>query len=67
MELYKEYKLRNGNIIILDSISIYDNTNLVPIDVYTSNTYHGAWNRKGKFLTNLYFLDGEPSEMDIIK
>lgn len=66
MELYTEYKLRNGNTIVFDGVSLLNNKNGVPIDTYTSNKHTGAWNRKGQYLTNVYFLDGEPSEMDVL-
>ena len=57
--------MKCGDTIKFDSISMYLNQNNFPIDIYTSQLYDGAWNKKGKFLTNIYFLDNKPSEMDI--
>ena len=67
MQLYKEYTLTNGETIVFDGISMYDNEYGMPIDIYTSKQYHGIWNKKGKYTTNIYFLDNQPSELDVIK
>jgi hypothetical protein len=63
LELHKLYELKNGEPIIFDSISlgVYS-----ALDLYTSIEHNGAWNAKGKYLTNVLFLDGQPSEMDVI-
>ena len=66
MELYKEYTLKNGDVIIFDGIAMYEDYKRVPLDMYTSKMYNGTWNKKGRFLTNIYFLDGAPSEMDVV-
>ena len=65
MELYKQYELKNGEIISFDGFSTYD-INRVPIEIFTSSKYHGAWNKKGKYLTNVYFMDNDASEMDVL-
>lgn len=65
MELNKEYKMVCGETIKFDSISMYQNENKFPIDIYTSKLYDGAWNKKGRYLTNIYFLENKPSNMDI--
>lgn len=66
MELNKEYTMICGDIIKFDSISMYQNQNKMPMDIYTSKSYNGAWDKSGRYLTNIYFLDNKPSEMDII-
>ena len=66
MILYKEYVLKNGEVIVFDGISMYEDLNRIPIDIYTSMRYNGTWNKKGKYLTNVHFLDGEPSELDVV-
>jgi len=66
MELFKEYTLRNGETITFDGVSFVSKQNGMPIDSFTSFKHDGQWNRKGQYLTNVYFLDGEPSEMDVI-
>lgn len=66
MELFKEYKMRNGDTIVFDGVSIVNKENGMPIDSYSSKNFTGLWNKKGQYLTNVYFLDGIPSEMDVI-
>lgn len=58
--------MKCGDTIKFDSISMYLSDRKFPVDIYTSNMYDGAWNKKGRYLTNIYFLDNKPSEMDII-
>ena len=63
LELYKEYELKNGQFITFDGITfgLYSS-----LDVFTSLKSDGAWNKKGQYLTNVYFLDKQPSEMDVL-
>lgn len=66
MQLNKEYTMKCGDIIKFDAVSMYQNDKLIPIDIYTSQSYDGAWNKKGRYLTNIYFLENKPNNMDII-
>lgn len=67
MELFKEYKTKSGETIMFDGISMYEDFKRMPLDIFTSSKHEGQWDKKGKYLTNVYFLNGEPSEMDITK
>lgn len=66
MQLFKEYTLRCGEIIIFDGVSFVNDHNSMPVDIFTSSKHHGAWNQKGLFLSNVLFLNGKESEMDVV-
>jgi hypothetical protein len=66
MELFKEYKMKNGDTIVFNGVSIVNKENGMPVDSYSSDQFEGLWNKKGKYLTNVYFLENAPSEMDVI-
>lgn len=65
LELNTSYQMNNGDIITFDSVSNYSNFKGIPIDIYTSNEYHGHWNSKGRYMSSIYFDDKKQSEMDI--
>lgn len=65
LELNTSYQMNNGEIIVFDSVSSYENAKHIPIDIYTSNDYHGHWNNKGRYMSSIYFDDKKQSEMDI--
>lgn len=66
MQLFKVYTLKNGETVVFDGISMYEYFNGAPIDIYTSSKCHGAWDKRGRYLTNVYFEELENNkEMDI--
>jgi len=66
MQLYTRYKMRNGETIVFNGVSLVNKPDGSPIDIFTSGDQDGQWNKKGQYLTNVYFLEGKPSEMDVM-
>ena len=65
MKLNVPYKMKNGDIITFDGVSMYQNEFNIPIDIYTSKQYDGQWNKEGQYLSNVYFKDRQSSPQDI--
>lgn len=64
MKLNVPYRLKNGDSIVLNGVSSYE-TEYKSIDLYTSAGYDGQWNKKGQYMSNIYFLDRKATGLDI--
>lgn len=67
MELLKEYELKNKQKIVFNGVSLYYHPQFYrEYSLYTSKNHHGSWDKNGKYLTSIYFLNQEDHEMDVI-
>jgi len=64
LTLNKPYKIKNGDPIVFNGMSSYE-IEYKSIDLYTSKEYDGQWNKKGQYMSNVYFLDRQATGLDI--
>lgn len=66
IKLNVEYRLKNGEPIVFNGVSMYQTEQKIPIDLYSSKDYDGQWNEKGQYMSNIYFLDRKETGLDIV-